>query len=75
MPAAFGIGQIVIGADRPRRTQPLFGGSVLKATPPPFAYEGLDRIFHERGRLAVCTCLVANRDGLTLHRTCRALRV
>ena len=26
----------------------------------PFAYEGLDRLFHERGRLAVCTCLVAN---------------
>jgi hypothetical protein len=28
--------------------------------PAPFAYEGLERIFHERGRLAVCTCLVAN---------------
>ncbi len=27
--------------------------------PAPFAYEGLERIFHERGRLAVCTCLVA----------------
>ncbi len=26
----------------------------------PFAYEGLDRLFHERGRLAVCTCLIAN---------------
>ncbi len=25
----------------------------------PFAYEGLERIFHERGRLAVCTALVA----------------
>lgn len=32
---------------------------------PPFAYEGLDRIFHERGRLAVCTCLIANDDGLS----------
>ena len=31
----------------------------------PFAYEGLERIFHERGRLAVCTCLVANPDGLS----------
>jgi len=31
----------------------------------PFAYEGLERIFHERGRLAVCTCLIANPDGLT----------
>ncbi len=26
----------------------------------PFAYEGLERIFHERGRLAVCTCLIAH---------------
>lgn len=31
----------------------------------PFAYAGLERIFHERGRLAVCTCLVANADGLS----------
>jgi len=31
----------------------------------PFAYEGLERIFHERGRLAVCTCLVANADGMS----------
>ena len=33
--------------------------------PAPFAYEGLERIFHERGRLAVCTCLIANENGLT----------
>ena len=31
----------------------------------PFAYECLERIFHERGRLAVCTCLIANPDGLS----------
>ena len=31
----------------------------------PFAYAGLERIFHERGRLAVCTCLVANVEGLS----------
>ncbi len=31
----------------------------------PFAYEGLARIFHERGRLAVCTCLIANPAGLS----------
>jgi predicted ArsR family transcriptional regulator len=31
----------------------------------PFAYEGLERLFHERGRLAVCTCLIANPDGLS----------
>ena len=29
-----------------------------------FAYAGLERIFHERGRLAVCTCLVANLEGM-----------
>jgi predicted ArsR family transcriptional regulator len=34
-------------------------------TPAPFAYEGLERIFHERGRLAVCTCLVANPTGMS----------
>ncbi len=33
--------------------------------PAPFAYEGLERIFHERGRLAVCTCLIANPGGLS----------
>lgn len=31
----------------------------------PFAYPGLERIFHERGRLAICTCLIANPDGLS----------
>ena len=31
----------------------------------PFAYTGLERNFHERGRLAVCTCLVANTEGLS----------
>jgi predicted ArsR family transcriptional regulator len=30
----------------------------------PYAYTGLERIFHERGRLAVCTCLVANAHGM-----------
>jgi predicted ArsR family transcriptional regulator len=34
-------------------------------TPAPFAYEGLERIFHERGRLAVCTCLIANPEGMS----------
>ncbi len=29
-----------------------------------FAYAGLERIFHERGRLAVCTCLIANTEGM-----------
>ena len=31
----------------------------------PFAYPGLERIFHERGRLAICTCLIAHPDGLS----------
>jgi predicted ArsR family transcriptional regulator len=31
----------------------------------PFAYPGLERIFHERGRLAICTSLIAHPDGLT----------
>jgi predicted ArsR family transcriptional regulator len=30
----------------------------------PFALEGLARVFHERGRLGVCTCLVAHPQGL-----------
>jgi len=31
----------------------------------PYAYSGLQRIFHERGRLAVCTCLVAHPEGMS----------
>lgn len=31
----------------------------------PFAYPGLERIFHERGRLAICTCLIAHSNGLS----------
>jgi predicted ArsR family transcriptional regulator len=30
----------------------------------PYAFAGLERIFHERGRLAVCACLVAHPDGM-----------
>jgi predicted ArsR family transcriptional regulator len=26
----------------------------------PFAFDGLDRVFHERGRLAICSALVAS---------------
>lgn len=39
----------------------------------PFAYAGLERIFHERGRLAICTCLIAHPDGVSfteLHAAC-----
>ena len=31
----------------------------------PFAYPGLERIFHERGRLALCTCLIAHPAGVS----------
>lgn len=31
----------------------------------PFSYPGLERIFHERGRLAICTCLIAHAGGLS----------
>ncbi len=30
----------------------------------PYAFSALDRVFHERGRLAICTALVANAQGL-----------
>lgn len=34
-------------------------------TDAPFAYSGLERIFHERGRLAVCTCLISHPEGMS----------
>jgi DNA-binding MarR family transcriptional regulator len=41
----------------------------MKAKPPSgegrFAYEGLDRVIHERARLGVLTCLITNPKGLT----------
>src|SRR5580693_9145905 len=33
--------------------------------PAPFAYEGLDRVIHERARLSILTSLVTNPKGLT----------
>jgi DNA-binding transcriptional ArsR family regulator len=39
----------------------------------PFAYEGLDRIIHERARLGILTCLAAHPKGLAfgdLRRLC-----
>jgi len=32
-----------------------------------FAYEGLDRVIHERARLSVLTCLVTNPKGLIFN--------
>ena len=41
----------------------------MKSKNPPregrFAYEGLDRVIHERARLSVLTSLIANPKGLT----------
>lgn len=34
------------------------------AAPSPFAFEGLDRIFHERARLGIVTSLAGQPDGL-----------
>ena len=33
-----------------------------------FAYEGLDRVIHERARLSVLTSLITNPKGLTFNR-------
>ncbi|HZP23760.1 MAG TPA: transcriptional regulator [Terriglobales bacterium] len=32
-----------------------------------FAYEGLDRVIHERARLSILTSLIANSDPLTFN--------
>ena len=37
----------------------------MKNKAAPFAYEGLDRVIHERARLSVLTSLVAHPKGLT----------
>ena len=61
MPITFGLGQIVIGVLVVARRR---GGGAMNGGDAPFAYARLERIFHERGRLAVCTCLVANPHGM-----------
>lgn len=30
-----------------------------------YALSGLEKVFHERGRLAICSALIANPDGLS----------
>jgi DNA-binding MarR family transcriptional regulator len=43
----------------------------MKSKPPAsegrFAYEGLDRVIHERARLSVLTSLISNPKGLTFN--------
>ena len=38
-----------------------------KSTEGRFAYEGLDRVIHERARLSVLTSLITNPKGLTFN--------
>ncbi|WP_029029968.1 transcriptional regulator [Salinarimonas rosea] len=45
----------------------------MPAEPAPYAYEGLDRVLHEKARLGILTSLVAHPDGLAfadLKRLC-----
>jgi len=42
-------------------------GSSEPATEGRFAYEGLDRVIHERARLSVLTSLLTNPKGLTFN--------
>ena len=50
----------------------------MKSKPPNsegrFAYEGLDRVIHERARLSVLTSLITNPKGVSLQRSQTALR-
>ena len=43
----------------PPKSEPKPGGR--------FAYEGLDRVIHERARLGVLTCLITNPKGLIFN--------
>src|ERR1700674_3086593 len=52
---------------RPKRADNQIGKEPPKSATreAPYAYAGLERIFHERGRLAVCTCLIAHPEGMS----------
>lgn len=41
--------------------------SKIDSNDAPFAYEGLDRVIHERARLSVLTSLISNPKGLTFN--------
>ena len=47
------------GAERDRKSSTSGSGS--------FAYEGLDRLIHERARLAILSSLAAHENGLTFN--------
>ena len=40
---------------------------VKPAGPGRFAYQGLDRVLHERARLSILSCLAAHRQGLLFN--------
>src|SRR5579864_9373081 len=52
-------------ADRDRLPDLAAANDMSDEREAPFSYPGLERIFHERGRLAICTCLIAHPDGLS----------
>ena len=37
----------------------------MPAKPAPYAYEGLDRVFHEKARLGIVTSLAGHAEGLS----------
>ena len=39
----------------------------MSADPAPFAYDGLDRVIHEKARLGILTSLAGHPDGLSFN--------
>ena len=39
----------------------------MSAEPAPFAYDGLDRVIHEKARLGILTSLVSHPEGLAFN--------
>jgi len=51
----------------PRSKQPIEAAAVSAKEEGRFAYEGLDRVIHERARLSVLTSLISNPKGLLFN--------
>ena len=67
MGIGFGVGQTLVALVL------RYAGRAPMSEPAPFAYEGLDRVIHERARLGVLTSLTAHPKGLVfgdLRRLC-----
>ena len=72
MGAAFGVGQLLVAFVLHRNLGGEDGEAERDAGQ--FAYEGLDRVIHERARLGVLTSLIAHPKGLAfgdLRRLCQ----